>query len=59
MADQKRVDQAVAKFTRDILSIARENKVDFDYVGQRSTAYEEIMESLKVNLQATKDVLNK
>lgn len=51
MADEtvRRVDDAVADFTRELLDIAREKKVDFGYVGHLKTRPEEIIRVMQEN----------
>ena len=54
-----KVDQAVAKFTHELLGIARKQKVDFAYVGAKATKPDEINKVMQVNTKAVSDILSK
>lgn len=54
-----RTDAIVANFTRDLLGLAREGKVDFDYVGPKASKKAEIDETMKVNADTVAALLRK
>lgn len=56
---QRKVDDAVAKFTRDVLGIANDAKVPFDYAGNNGNARQEINRVMKINSETVDRLLKK
>jgi len=53
------VDNAVARFTRDVLSTARKAKVPFEYTGNKGDRASEIRRTLTIDNEAVARVLRK
>jgi len=51
------VDAIVADFTKKILGMAREEGVDFQYIGRRPTRTDEVLATLKENVKVTDKLL--
>ncbi len=57
MDTPSQVDNAVASFTRELLDVARENKVDFAAVKPMRSKSEEVLAVLQENLKVAKRLL--
>lgn len=53
------VDAAVADFTKKILGIARDEGVDFQYVGKRPTRTDEVLATLRENVKVAGKLMKK
>lgn len=53
------VDAAVADFTKKILGTAREEGVDFQYVGKRPTRTDEVLATLRENVKVAGKLMKK
>lgn len=54
-----KVDDVVAAFTKSLLDLAREKKVDFGYVGHLKTKPEEIIKVMQENNKVVGKLLRK
>ena len=54
-----KVDGVVADFTKNILELARKNKVDFAYTGARGDQRSEIKRTLRIDVDTAKKLLEK
>jgi len=60
MADwQKRTDEIVANFTKDLLGLAREGNVDFDTAGVLDSREAEVKKVMEINNDVVKALLEK
>lgn len=53
------VDEAVADFTKKLLGVAREEGVDFQYVGKRPTRTDEVLATLQENVKVAGKLMGK
>lgn len=56
---QKKTDKIVASFTSELLGLAREADVDFEYAGNKGGLTEEINRVMKINAGVVNDLLTK
>lgn len=55
----KKANDAVARFTHDILGIARDAGVDFAYAGNKGNRAQEINRVMTINSNVVKDLVEK
>lgn len=55
----RKADEAVARFTHDILGIARDADVDYAYAGNKGGRSAEITRVMDINASVVKDLLKK
>ena len=56
---KKQLDTVIKDFTRNILGLARKEKVDFDYAGNKGDWKAEIARTMKINDATFKKLLKK